>query len=450
MSEPTTGLVRRLGLFDLALAQVLLVIGTNWFGVAAKLGGAGLGMWLLAVLLFHLPLAAVVIHLTRRLPLEGGSYAWARQTFGPGVGFLVGWSFWAFVIVYTAAAALTAASSFAYAVLPQGAAGIETRGLLAAATLAALGAIVLAALWGLGRTRFLHSAGALALLAVMALLAIKVGTALLAGKAGALRVSAPPLTLETLAMFSKLTVYGLAGLECLSILAAEVRDPERTLPRSVALAAPVNGLIYLIGTAAVLVTVERSAIDLVNPVAQVLAQSGGALATAVIGLLLLRDLAQASQAFAATARLPMVAGWDHLLPAALGRLSREGTPRNAILLCGAAAAGVGLAAVATAGRQEAFQLLLSAAGILFALTYVVLFAMPLFAGARLGLPRSWTLRLAAASGLGLTLLFIAFSVYPIVEVDSPARFALRVLAAVAVLEGLGVIVYLRGRSRSTS
>jgi amino acid transporter len=344
MSEPTTGLVRRLGLFDLALAQVLLVIGTNWFGVAAKLGGAGLGMWLLAVLLFHLPLAAVVIHLTRRLPLEGGSYAWARQTFGPGVGFLVGWSFWAFVIVYTAAAALTAASSFAYAVLPQGAAGIETRGLLAAATLAALGAIVLAALWGLGRTRFLHSAGALALLAVMALLAIKVGTALLAGKAGALRVSAPPLTLETLAMFSKLTVYGLAGLECLSILAAEVRDPERTLPRSVALAAPVNGLIYLIGTAAVLVTVERSAIDLVNPVAQVLAQSGGALATAVIGLLLLRDLAQASQAFAATARLPMVAGWDHLLPAALGRLSREGTPRNAILLCGAAAAGVGLAA----------------------------------------------------------------------------------------------------------
>jgi amino acid transporter len=209
-------------------------------------------------------------------------------------------------------------------------------------------------------------------------------------------------------------------------------------------------LIYLIGTAAVLVTVERSAIDLVNPVAQVLAQSGGALATAVIGLLLLRDLAQASQAFAATARLPMVAGWDHLLPAALGRLSREGTPRNAILLCGAAAAGVGLAAVATAGRQEAFQLLLSAAGILFALTYVVLFAMPLFAGARLGLPRSWTLRLAAASGLGLTLLFIAFSVYPIVEVDSPARFALRVLAAVAVLEGLGVIVYLRGRSRSTS
>ncbi len=41
-TDGQTGLVRRLGLFDLAMAQVLLVVGTNWFGVAARLGGAGL------------------------------------------------------------------------------------------------------------------------------------------------------------------------------------------------------------------------------------------------------------------------------------------------------------------------------------------------------------------------------------------------------------------------
>ncbi len=60
------------------LAQVLCVVGSSWVGVAAKLGKAHVAFWLAAKLLYYVPLAAVVIHLNRLMPLEGGLYQWAK------------------------------------------------------------------------------------------------------------------------------------------------------------------------------------------------------------------------------------------------------------------------------------------------------------------------------------------------------------------------------------
>jgi len=63
---------KQLGLTDLVLTQIVFVVGTIWVGTAAKLGADQLFFWLLAILTFYLPLAAVVIHLNRLMPLEGG------------------------------------------------------------------------------------------------------------------------------------------------------------------------------------------------------------------------------------------------------------------------------------------------------------------------------------------------------------------------------------------
>jgi len=56
---------RELGLRDLVLAQVLCVVGSSWVGIAGKVGRAHVVFWLGAMLLFYLPLAAVVIYLNR-------------------------------------------------------------------------------------------------------------------------------------------------------------------------------------------------------------------------------------------------------------------------------------------------------------------------------------------------------------------------------------------------
>ena len=90
---------RELGLADLVLTQILYVVGLSWVGAAAKLGRAQIPFWLAAMALFYLPQAAVVIHLSRRLPLEGGLYQWAKLTLGGGVAFLVAWNLWLYAIV---------------------------------------------------------------------------------------------------------------------------------------------------------------------------------------------------------------------------------------------------------------------------------------------------------------------------------------------------------------
>ena len=59
---------KELGLRDLVLTQVLFVVGLGWVGTAARVGPSHLVFWLLAIALFYLPSAAVVIYLTRLMP----------------------------------------------------------------------------------------------------------------------------------------------------------------------------------------------------------------------------------------------------------------------------------------------------------------------------------------------------------------------------------------------
>src|ERR687889_624210 len=64
---------KELGLTDLALTQILFIVGLPWVGVAAKLGPAHVVFWLVALALFYVPSAAVVIFLNRLMPLERGA-----------------------------------------------------------------------------------------------------------------------------------------------------------------------------------------------------------------------------------------------------------------------------------------------------------------------------------------------------------------------------------------
>ena len=117
----------------------------------------------------------------------------------------------------------------------------------------------------------------------------------------------------------------------------------------------------------------------------------------------------------------MVAGWDNLLPQWFVRLHpRHRTPVNSILFVGGVTLAVAMAVVIGVGEQEAFQLLNNASGIFYALTYLVMFALPIagFRGRRQP-PPLW-LKLAALSGFLMTALYVILSVFPIVPVDNAA------------------------------
>ncbi|HEY4561348.1 MAG TPA: amino acid permease, partial [Thermoanaerobaculia bacterium] len=100
--EARSGVFKKeLGLVDLALTQVLFIIGLPWIGVAAKQGPSHVVLWLLAMVFFYLPSAVVVIYLNQIMPLEGGLYQWAKLGFNELLGFLVAWNLWLFAILNT-------------------------------------------------------------------------------------------------------------------------------------------------------------------------------------------------------------------------------------------------------------------------------------------------------------------------------------------------------------
>src|SRR4030095_16180405 len=98
---------------------------------------------------------------------------------------------------------------------------------------------------------------------------------------------------------------------------------------------------------------------------------------AILALLSIR-MAQSSVMFGGNTRLPMVAGWDNLLPDWFTKLhARYRTPVNSILFVGAVTLLMGIVGLIGVGKQEAFQILWNASGVFYALTYLVMFAIPL-------------------------------------------------------------------------
>jgi len=145
---------------------------------------------------------------------------------------------------------------------------------------------------------------------------------------------------------------------------------------------------------------------------------------------------------------PLVAGWDHLLPAWFTRLHRKHrTPVNSIIVVGVVTLVFGLASLVGVGEQEAFQLLDNAGGVFYAATYVALFAIPLFGMKAFGVRAPWWLKIACASGLLVSLLYIGFTIVPIISVGSRLIFAIKIIAVVVIANAIGFGIFALGNSR---
>jgi len=456
----SASLRKELGVRDLALTQILFIIGLTWIGVAGKLGPSHVVLWLAAVVLFYLPLTAVVIWLNQLMPLEGGLYQWAKLGFNQTMGFMVAWNLWLYVILFAGELGLTVASYLSYALGP-GAAWMTTSAwFVSLASALAIAFLATLAFFGLSLTKWVHNAGAMFMITIFGVLILLPFLGLATGHLSSyhpLRTEVPELSLFNLNVLGKLAVGAFAGFEYMAILAGETHSPASAVRKSVYIAAPVITLFFILGTATVVAYVPRDEIDLIGPLPQVLRVGfgpfgiAGPLVTVAIIMTLVMRVSQISVAFTAVTRLPMVAGWDRLLPAWFSRLhERYRTPVNSILVVAVFSFAMSVVSLVGVGQAEAFQLLFNAGGIFYAFTYIVMFAIPLV-GLRGVTPRPpWWVRGAASAGLLMTLLYTVLSLFPIIQVTSVASFALKIMVVLVVLNLVGVGILVAGRRRSRS
>lgn len=279
-------LPRKLGLLDSLSIVIGIVIGAGIFLVPnlvareLKSPAAILGVWTFAgVISFFGALACA--ELGTMFPSTGGQYVFLRESWGPLVGFLCGWSM--FVVARTAQVAwlaVTLALYFSYLVPLSGIAS-KVLGLAAIALFTGIN------YWGVTVGALVQKVFTLAKVA---------GVMLIIGSALLWTGEAPPVpAVATLGGFS-LSAFGVALIACvlacdgwvqLSFVAGEIRNPKRNILLALAIGSAVCTAIYLLANLAymkVLSIPEIGASDHVaaDVAARVLGSSGGKLVSLII------------------------------------------------------------------------------------------------------------------------------------------------------------------------
>jgi APA family basic amino acid/polyamine antiporter len=308
------------------------MIGSGVFLLPASLAayrGLSLVAWIVSAA-GSVTLALVFAWLARRMPATGGPYAYTRQAFGDAPGFLVAWGYWLSTIA-TLAALAVAFVGYLDPFVPSLVRSPIAAALLAIAAMWVLIGVNVAGIAFAGQVQIVTTALKLMPLAVVGI----GGLFFFQTSAFSMPVSETPVTSQLISAMT-LTLWAFLGLECATIPAGSVQDPERMIPRATVVGTVLAAVIYIVSTIGVM--------SLVAP--EVLASSTAPFADGARRLI--GDtgagfvaLGAAISCFGAlngwvlvAGQVPMAAAVDDLFPSVFSHLSRRKTPARGMVIAG--------------------------------------------------------------------------------------------------------------------
>ena len=461
--------MRALGTGDVVLMTVTATVGLQFMARGARAGPPGILLWLAAALMFLAPHVVCVAELSGRVAEQGGVYAWVRRAYGPSHGFIAGWCLWANNVFFLPAILLFAAPSLLAVLGPSYMGLAEDRVYSAVFVLVVLWACIGANVLGLGFARWLPNLGSLGVWGVTGLL---VGLAVYAAVTGRAATSfdltAPwPDRLGTLGLWSGMC-FAFSGYEAAATIREEVRDPARSMPRGLLIAAVAAFAVYVGGSASILVALPAETLSERSTIGEAIELMGGRLGLRGLGpatsaLVVLAAIALTASWISACSRVPFAAAQDHAVPPIFSRLHpRYRTPHVALLLQGGIASVLFLAILflsfggGPTQVRDAYDILVNLTILICFIPY--LYAFPALARLRrLEVGRTDGFRVPGGRlGLGLTvgcgLLATAVSM-ALVFVPPPGtgnvwNYEANVIVQTALILAAGLAVFLWSRRRS--
>ncbi|HET6276447.1 MAG TPA: APC family permease [Candidatus Cybelea sp.] len=456
---------RTLGLTDVVLFFVVASSNLQWVATAAAAGPSAIPFWIVGGLTMFAPLSIAVVFLASHHPDEGGLYVWSKRAFGPFAGFMTGWTYWASLLPYFPALLYFAAGNALFIGGSNGGALSASPAYYIGVALAVLAFATVVNVYGLQVGKWLNNAGALSRW-IFTLLLVALGAVAWWKFGPATPIDAasmrPGFGLKDV-IFWSVIAFAWTGPEAMPFMGGEIKNPRRTIPLGLALAAPAIAVIYVVGTVAVLSALTPHQ---VNPSSGVMQAVGsvadrmhwGVLTPIAALLVALSCVGSAGAWLGAGARLPFVAGIDRYLPASFGRLHpRFGSPVVALVSLAIVASVFIFLGQAGTSVRGAYNVLVSSTVVITLIPFLFLFASALkLRGERSSADRapipggSWTVSIAAVIGLVTTLSAIVFAGFP--SVDEPDKlFAIvKVVGFTAAVLLVGAVIYLVGRRKGRS
>ncbi len=383
---------------------------------------------------------------------------------GDFAGFMTGWTYWGSNLTYLPGILYFAASTALY-IFGARFAHVQSSGTYF--IVFSLAGLLLAAVLnirGLQLGKWLTNVGAYATWIPMAVL-------IAMGFVAAVRFgSATPITVHTLVpsfglkdmIFWATLAFGYSGLEAGSFMGEEIDNPRRTVPRAVLIAGLMIPAIYILGTLAILLALPHGQVTGLQGIMDAIVRTGDRVGLAGLGpfaavLIVVSAMGGVGAWLSAPARLPFVAGIDHYLPRAFGKVHpRYGTPYVALLLQVGVAAVCAVLGQAGETPRKAYDILVSLGIIAYFLPYLTMFpalirlqrepagpeVMRVPGGERAAV-------LCGAVGFLTSAIAIVLAAIPPADEPHPGRYVFKVVGLSALLVASGAATYALGRRRVT-
>ena len=233
---PSAGLRREIGLFGATALGIGAIIGSGIFIVTGMVAGiAGPAMILSVIIAGIIAVfsAMSVAELGAYMPVEGGTYVYARALVSPFAGFIAGW-IWIFSNVFVGAAVSLGFAHYFVTFFP----AVPVRVIALALCVMFLFINIIGI-----RESVLFNNALVTLKVVILLFFIAFGLGFF--RPGNLAPFLPGGAAGVLGG-AALIFFAYTGFARITIMAEEVREPEVTIPRSIYLALGISTLIYLL------------------------------------------------------------------------------------------------------------------------------------------------------------------------------------------------------------
>ena len=357
--------------FGLPVAIALImgsIIGVGIFNLPTSLAGIGpitlVSMALTTV--GAIALALMFAALSRRLPADGGPYAYSRVAFGNVVGFFNAWSYW--ITAWAGNAGIAVGWVLYVEVFINKGQNKLITVLLVLVGLWIPAIINLSGVKNMGSVQLITTIlkfVALAFMAIVGLFYINTANFTPWNISGDSAISAIGAGMA-IALFSYL------GIEVASVAAGKVRDPDKNVPKSTVLGTLACAAVYLLSLTAVFGIVPNSTLQKSTAPFSTAINSmfGGTWAGYVMAIVVIISGFGALNGWTMIcAEMPLAAAKDGLFPGRFNRISKRGVPAYGII------ASTVLASIAMAinyigsGGAEVFTTLVLMTGITSAIPY---------------------------------------------------------------------------------
>lgn len=327
-----------LSVFSLVMINIIAVDSLRTLPISAKLGLSLMSYYIIAALVFFIPVALVAAELATAYPNTGGIYIWVREAFGKRAGFITIWLQWIYNVVWYPTIMSFIAATMAYLIAPE---LTNNKYFLLVTSLILFWIFTVINCFGMKISSLVSVIGAsigtiLPIIAIIILAFIWI----LQGRPTAVNYPSSWLpdfsSLGNMSLFSAV-LFGLIGMEMSAVHAEEVKNPQRDYPRALLYSTFVIISTLSLGSLAIVIVVPNDSLSVVSGLIDAYAVFFKSyhmpwMTSIMAVLIILGGLSGVSAWIIGPTKGLLVSARDGSLPNALARVNKHGAPVTILIL----------------------------------------------------------------------------------------------------------------------